>query len=171
MTAPSSVEHGAALGELGGRTWMGQLSRAEKMELSRKGGIARAEKLSAAERSRIATLAVKAREQKRAPEKGAFVERVYQYLLEYITAKKYPPSQREIALAMGWRCPQPRLKAALKALQQDGRIRLFPRIGLPPVLTEQMASFAFATTNIAPPSAVMIVENAIDWRRILKEFR
>jgi hypothetical protein len=50
--------------------------------------------------------------------------KAYQFVAEYITAKNYPPSEREIATAMGW--PKWRSKPALEALQQAGKIRLIP---------------------------------------------
>ena len=52
------------------------------------------------------------------------LERVYGYLVEYITAKKYPPSGNEIAQAMG-RAGTRRIRAAIEALQQLGKIQVF----------------------------------------------
>jgi hypothetical protein len=54
-----------ALGSLGGKARAERLSEAAITKIASKGGKARAEKLSAAERRRIAKLAVAAREQKR----------------------------------------------------------------------------------------------------------
>jgi hypothetical protein len=54
-----------ALGSLGGRARAETLSEAKLTEIASKGGNARAAKLSAAERRRIAKLAVAARENKR----------------------------------------------------------------------------------------------------------
>jgi hypothetical protein len=53
------------LGRLGGLVRGKQLSKAELTEMGKKGWKARAAKLSAAERKRIAKLAVAARERKR----------------------------------------------------------------------------------------------------------
>ena len=53
------------LGRLGGLVRGKQLTKAELSEMGRKGGKARAAKLSAAARRRIAKLAVAARERKR----------------------------------------------------------------------------------------------------------
>lgn len=54
-----------ALGRLGGRARAEKLSDAEVLVIASKGGRARAAKLSADERTRIAKLAVAARERKR----------------------------------------------------------------------------------------------------------
>jgi hypothetical protein len=54
-----------ALGKLGGKARAETLSEAELSKIASKGGKARAAKLSAAERSRIAKLAVAARERNR----------------------------------------------------------------------------------------------------------
>ena len=54
-----------ALGSLGGKARAEKLSDAAITKIASKGGKARAEKLSAAERRRIANLAVAARERKR----------------------------------------------------------------------------------------------------------
>jgi hypothetical protein len=54
-----------ALGSLGGRARAENLSEAKLTEIASKGGNARAAKLSPAERRRIAKLAVAARENKR----------------------------------------------------------------------------------------------------------
>jgi len=54
-----------ALGSLGGKARAEKLSGAKIIEIASKGGNARAERLSPAERSRIAKLAVAAREHKR----------------------------------------------------------------------------------------------------------
>ena len=53
------------LGRLGGLVRGKQLTKAELSDMGKKGGEARAAKLSAAERKRIAKLAVAARERKR----------------------------------------------------------------------------------------------------------
>ena len=53
------------LGRLGGLVRGAQLTKAELSEMGKKGGKAMAKKLSAAERKRIARLAVAARERKR----------------------------------------------------------------------------------------------------------
>jgi hypothetical protein len=68
MTAKKNP-HAAALGKLGGSARMKKLSRAGKTELGRKGAKARSANLSAAERSRIAKLAVAARERRRREER------------------------------------------------------------------------------------------------------
>jgi hypothetical protein len=61
-----------ALGRLGGKARAENLSDAQITEIASKGGRARAEKLSPAERRRIAMKAVRAREAKRAKaKKGA----------------------------------------------------------------------------------------------------
>ena len=57
--------HAQALGSLGGKARAENLSQADLTKIASKGGKARAQKLSAAERSRIAKLAVAAREAKR----------------------------------------------------------------------------------------------------------
>jgi len=57
--------HAQALGRLGGAARKKNLSDAEIAEIASKGGKARAAKLSAVERSRIAKLAVAVRERKR----------------------------------------------------------------------------------------------------------
>lgn len=54
-----------ALGKLGGLARAAKLSAEQRSESAKKAGRARGEKLSATERSRIATLAVEARERKR----------------------------------------------------------------------------------------------------------
>jgi hypothetical protein len=54
-----------ALGSLGGKARAENLSEAKLTEIASKGGKARAAKLSAAERRRIAKLAVAARENRR----------------------------------------------------------------------------------------------------------
>ena len=61
--------HAQALGTLGGKARADKLSEAEISKIASKGGKARARKLSAAERSRIAKLAVAARERKRKGER------------------------------------------------------------------------------------------------------
>jgi hypothetical protein len=61
--------HAVALGKLGGKKRAEKLSAAERSEIASKGGNARTEKLTPAERSRIAKLAVEAREKKRAKAK------------------------------------------------------------------------------------------------------
>jgi|HubBroStandDraft_4_1064222.scaffolds.fasta_scaffold560540_2 hypothetical protein len=68
MTAKKNP-HAAALGKLGGFARMKQLSHAEKAKPGRKGGKARSAKLSAAQRSRIAKLAVAGRERRRREER------------------------------------------------------------------------------------------------------
>jgi len=57
--------HAQALGSLGGKARAERLSEADLTKIASKGGKARSLKLSAAERSRIAKLAVAARERKR----------------------------------------------------------------------------------------------------------
>jgi len=57
------------LGRLGGLVRGKQLTKAELSEMGKKGGRARAAKLSARDRKRIARLAVAARERKRAQTK------------------------------------------------------------------------------------------------------
>jgi hypothetical protein len=57
--------HARALGSLGGKARAERLSDAEITKIASEGGKARAAKLSAIERSRIAKLAVAARENKR----------------------------------------------------------------------------------------------------------
>jgi hypothetical protein len=66
---------------------------------------------------------------------GDEVERLYQYLVEHITAKKYPPSRAEIIQVMGWSTSKVgfgernrRVYAALEALQQAGKIRVLKTI-------------------------------------------
>lgn len=55
-----------ALGRLGGKARAEKLSQAERSAIASKAGSVRSSKLTAAERVRIAKLAVKAREAKRA---------------------------------------------------------------------------------------------------------
>ena len=50
--------------------------------------------------------------------------RVYQYLAEYISAKNYPPTITQIAVAL--RIHDARATSALKALDQGGKIRFLP---------------------------------------------
>lgn len=66
MATPMSKNpHAQALGSLGGKARAISLPKAKIVEIASKGGEARAAKLSAAERRRIAKLAVAARERKR----------------------------------------------------------------------------------------------------------
>jgi dihydrodipicolinate synthase/N-acetylneuraminate lyase len=65
MSKKSKNPNAQALGSLGGRARAENLSDAKITEIASKGGNARAAKLSAAERSRIAKLAVAARGKKR----------------------------------------------------------------------------------------------------------
>jgi hypothetical protein len=58
--------HAVALGKLGGKARAKKLSAAERSAIASKAGNARTDRLSPAERKRIATLAVRAREAKRA---------------------------------------------------------------------------------------------------------
>jgi hypothetical protein len=58
--------HAVALGKLGGKARAEKLSAAERSAIASKAGNARTSSLTPAERKRIATLAVKAREAKRA---------------------------------------------------------------------------------------------------------
>jgi hypothetical protein len=58
--------HAVALGKLGGKARAAKLSAVERSAIASKAGNARTVSLTPAERKRIATLAVKAREEKRA---------------------------------------------------------------------------------------------------------
>ena len=111
------------------------------------------------------------------------VERVYRYLVEHITAKRYPPLRNEIARAMGWdkmtwgACDR-RLKAAIEALRQAGKIRLGrPTTGarldikLGTLPTQDHHEAAAVHLAAAARPAALTVDGAIDWRRMLKEFR
>jgi hypothetical protein len=64
-------------------------------------------------------------------------ERVYKYLVEYITAKNNSPSKSEIAKAVGSGRQQERrwrVRLALQTLQRAGKIRLIePRNGRPDI--------------------------------------
>jgi len=73
--------------------------------------------------------------------------KVYQYLTEYISAKNYPPRIREIAVAL--RTSEPRVTSALKALDQDGKIRFLPATG---PFRAAITLTAMQTQPIAPPA-------------------
>lgn len=69
VTLIINIPHAQALNHLGGKARAKCLSEAEIAKTASKGGLARATKLSAAERGRIAKLAVAAREGQRKGEK------------------------------------------------------------------------------------------------------
>jgi len=83
-------------------------------------------------------------------------ERVYGYLVEYITAHKYPPSGNEIAQAMSRR-GMGRLRSVLEALQQRGKIQVFqPTRGRRDIrlanLATQQVNIAIAPAHSGPKS-------------------
>src|SRR5438093_6851213 len=92
------------------------------------------------------------------------VDRVYRYLVDYITTKKYSPSGREIIEAMGWNTTKLgfgerwyRANAALAALEQAGKIRVLKTSGrsdirLTSLPAQPTPSIATATTGTPPPA-------------------
>src|SRR6266852_3934310 len=88
------------------------------------------------------------------------VERIYQYLVEHITAKKYPPSCAEISQVMGWSTSKVwcgernrRVNAALEALQQAGKIRVLKTIQGRRDIRLTILPSQSPTTSIATPAA------------------
>jgi LexA DNA binding domain-containing protein len=76
------------------------------------------------------------------------VGKVYQFLAEYIAAKNYPPSLREITAALGW--PKRRTRAALEALKQAGKIRFLPR---KKTIRAHITLTALQTQHLGSPAA------------------
>jgi hypothetical protein len=115
-------------------------------------------------------------------------ERVYRYLVEHITAKKYPPSRAEINQAMGLSqaegdrrrtrqhsrsgtflpSDEIQIDAALEALQQGGKIRLGrPKRGtrldirLESLPIQQTTTVATEPANTVPASAPRLMPGPI----------
>ena len=97
--------------------------------------------------------------------------RVYQFLVEYMTAKGFPPSLREIAQAVNWGNRSSHLYLATKAvraLQEEGKIRVSPAptscrsnitlVGLPTQqITSTMADTGALSVKPAMPKAGQII--------------
>jgi len=110
----------------------------------------------------------------------ADAERLYQFLAEYISVHKYGPSADEIRRSI--RRDRWQTGELLALLEQQGRIRLLPwkggsRKGRTIVLAAASQSPSLPTAGkpgpvpiLARPSPVT-VDRAIDWKRMLKDFR